>query len=323
MTLGKVSEGERSVSSILIAGAVLAGAVFPGVSAHAYPYAFHSLILVVLFSFMMLETGLSELFSRIHPLTRLALGWQALALPALATAICLAAQADANVTAVLVATSTAGSVFASPTLARLMGLNQAVAAQTMVLSTLVMPATLLIFSEIAGIVPPDMSLFIYLQHIVFFLVAPLVLAAIYWETAAARPALAERSHRLLHWASTLALLVFCFGVMSRLHVSDGPEPPLAKYIVIVCGSVVVGYVGTALLFRSLGRRDSLTLGMLAANRNVALAFALLGEALPEDVLVYVALAQFPIFLAPVILRLVNMLARRRARDEAPPASASP
>lgn len=287
---------------------MLVGLMFPSVSAILFEYLFHFLFLVIVLSFCTLNANILHITTSFSNTTYLAMSWQMFGIPAIVTLCCFLVNADYLTTAVVIATTTAGSVFASPALAHLVGLDRSMTIRKMLLSTFIMPISLLFFGELNGILSRDLSLFNYVQHVVFFLLLPMVIAVAYWESS---PRLGQRGSehalRILHWAATLTMMGFCGGMMSKLHGAGASHyQQLLHYALLVTAIVVSIYVVTCLLFAHLGKRSALTLGMLAANRNVALSFALIADMLPKDVLVYVAVAQFPIFLSPIFVRLYQL-----------------
>ena len=303
-----VSTNERTISSVFIALAMLVGLLSPTVSAYLFDYLFHFLFLVVVLSFCTLNANILHIGSSVSNTTWLAMAWQMGGIPALATLACFLLNVDYVTTAVIIATTTAGSVFASPAIAHLVGLDHSMAVRKMLLSTALMPLALLFFGQLNGILSLDLSIFSYLQHVVFFLLLPMVLAVMYWE---ASPRFGVRHaasmNRIMHWLATAAMMGFCCGMMSKLHGEGAAHhQQLIHYILLVAALVVAIYVVTGLVFAPLGRKPALTLGMLAANRNVALSYALISDVLPGDVLVYVAIAQFPIFLSPIFVRVLQL-----------------
>lgn len=303
-----VSTNERTISSVFIALAMLVGLLSPMISAYLFDYLFHFLFLVVVLSFCTLNANILHIGSSVSNTTWMAMAWQMGGIPSIATMACFLLNADYVTTAVIIATTTAGSVFASPALAHLVGLDQSMAIRKMLLSTALMPVALLFFGQLNGILSVDVSIFSYLQHVVFFLLLPMVLAVMYWE---ASPRIgrqhAASMNRIMHWAATTAMMGFCCGMMSKLHGEGAAHhQQLIHYILLVAALVIAIYVVTGLVFAPLGRKPALTLGMLAANRNVALSYALISDVLPSDVLVYVAIAQFPIFLSPIFVRLLQL-----------------
>lgn len=304
-----VSDNERTFSSACIAAAMLLGLALPDLSEAFFEYLYHFLFFVVVFSFCSLNANILEVVAKVDRSTWEALGWQMAGIPMLVTIACLLLNADGLTTAVLIATTTAGSVFASPALAHLVGLDRSVSIRIMLLSTFLMPISLLFFGELNGVIPPGVPLFDYLRHVVYFLLLPMVIAVAYWQAA---PILIkernEVAEQTIHWLATLALIGFCIGVMHKLHgASDTHNTRIFHYVFLVGGLVITVYFATMMLFAHLGKNAALTVAMLAANRNVALSFALIIELLPNHVLAYVAVAQFPIFLLPIAVRIFQAL----------------
>jgi len=227
------------------------------------------------------------------------------------TFLCVLMEAAPLVTMILLATTTAGSVFASPALVEMAGLNRRLAVRTMIISTVLMPFSLLVFGTMSDILPPDMSFETYGLHIVNYLIIPLGISHLFWKL---KPIIGKRHSaslvRLMGYGSTVALMVFCIGVMSKIHVGDVMgSVDLLLYFVIAIGLSTLMYILTGILFARFGRVDSLTAGMLVANRNVALSFGLLAEVFPSEVMIYVAVSQFPIFLMPLVIRVYRMVQR--------------
>ena len=59
---------------------------------------------------------------------------------------------------------------------------------------------------------------------------------------------------------------------------------------------------TALGFLWLGRRAAFTVGFLAGNRNMGLLLVVLPAGLHPDIALYFAMAQFPIYILPALLK---------------------
>jgi hypothetical protein len=70
---------------------------------------------------------------------------------------------------------------------------------------------------------------------------------------------------------------------------------------------------TTLVFAGAGRERALALGFMASQRNMGLMLAATGGALPELTWLYFALAQFPIYLSPLMLKSVVERILRRAQ----------
>ena len=96
------------------------------------------------------------------------------------------------------------------------------------------------------------------------------------------------------------------------HVMADPLFALELLVlIIVLSCVLIGL--SALVFMRAGIDRGLVIGLLAAFRNIGVVMAALGSALPDMAWFYFAMAQFPIYLLPA---LVKPLARRFAQREA-------
>ena len=289
--------------------AIGTGLLFPALAEFCLPYIFLALFFVVVFSMNSLEESPVEIIRKVDTFTWTIVSWQMFIVPAIVTLMCVALEAVPLVTMILLATTTAGSVFASPALVEMAGLNRRLAVRTMIISTVLMPFSLLVFGTMSDVLPPDMSFETYGLHIVNYLIIPLVISHLFWKL---KPIIGQRHSaslvKYMGFGSTLALMVFCIGVMSKIHVGDViGSVDLFLYFVIAVGLSAVMYILTGILFARFGRTDSLTAGMLVANRNVALSFGLLAEVFPSEVMVYVAVSQFPIFLTPLVIRIYRMV----------------
>ena len=305
----------QGLSSFIIAGAVLIGILFPNVANAFFPYMFNALFFLVVFSLNTLDENPTLVAAQTDRLLGAVVGWQMVVLPALAMIGCALLDAPLIITTVLLATTTAGSVFASPTLAQLMGLNRQLAVRAMLLTTSVMPLSLLFFGELSGVLPHDLNFTHYFWQIFYYLITPIAISFLYWEF---RPFISRKTCKTLEegmkGGALAAVLVFCIGVMAKLH-SVEPEHTqnLVFYACFAAGAPLVMYLLTTLTFARLGRNTASTLAMLAANRNVALSFALMHSVFPPNIMLFVAVSQFPIFLSPLVIRLTQLAHRRWRR----------
>lgn len=299
---------DRVWSSVLMAVAIGAGLAFPALAAACLPFIFIALFFVVVFSLNTLEESPATILTNINTFTWTIVSWQMFIIPALITVVCVLFDAPVLVTMILLATTTAGSVFASPALVEMAGLNRRLAMRSMIISTFAMPISLLVFGTINDVLPPDMSFDLYGQHILTYLAVPLLISHCFSKIKPRmKRATAVGVVRGMGWCSTLSLMVFCTGVMSKIHDNQlGQSADLVIYLTFAIGLSIIMYILTTMLFRPFGRKDSMTAGMLVANRNVALSFGLLAQVFPDEVMIYVAVCQFPIFLTPLVLRLYRI-----------------
>jgi len=172
-----------------------------------------------------------------------------------------------------------------------------------------MPISLFVFGVVAGALPLEMSIAEYLLRVCMFLIVPLLLSS-GWRRLSERlsPERQASFSTLSYWGSIAALCIFGIGVLSPVHDAWGDD--FARVVVYTGVAVLFGFVVFGMsvtLFVRSGFKRSNTAGMLGAVRNVGLSFAILGHSVGAEVALYVAVCQFPIFLMPLVLRLMRGL----------------
>lgn len=301
------SEQARTIASLLIAGSILVGLAVPALAAILAPHVLTALFFLVVFSLNTQAHSPITLLRKPDAFTGLFMLWQMAGIPLLVTIFAMLTGCDLTVTAILIAITTAGSVFASPALVQVIGLNRQIAVRGMIISTCVMPASLLVFGEINGVLPLDLNFFEYGVHICKFIVVPIIISTVFWKAKATMPRETVQSvQRGMHWASTVALMVFCAGMMQEIHRHKVDHfEDLVFYALVAITMAIMMYALTVAVFYRYGPDRAMTAGILVANRNVALSFALLSSVFPPEVMTFVAVSQFPIFLTPFFIRLFN------------------
>jgi BASS family bile acid:Na+ symporter len=108
--------------------------------------------------------------------------------------------------------------------------------------------------------------------------------------------------------NVIALFVFVAALMGDIGAQLFANPLLvAGLIVLTFALTAVPLVLTAMVFSGAGWGRAFALGLMASQRNMGLMLAAAGTGVPDLTWLYFALAQFPIYLLPQILK---PLARR-------------
>lgn len=111
------------------------------------------------------------------------------------------------------------------------------------------------------------------------------------------------------------LMYFIFAIAAMDGVTraafDAPAR-VAFFLACVFGVSVIGLAASYLLLRHLGRADRFMVGYGSGQRNMGMIVAALGAGVPPSTFLFFALAQFPIYLMPWLLR---GMAERIRRDE--------
>ncbi len=206
----------------------------------------------------------------------------------------------------------AAPIMSAPAFAALMGLDAALSLATLMTCVVVTPLTA--------------PLFAYLFAGDAFTLSPLALAIkLFWLLAgSAALAFAIRRFAGGDWVaaqrvridglSVITLFVFAVAVMDGVAYTLWTRPLLVLGLIALAFAIALGSMAiTTLVFIASGRGRAIVVGWSAANRNMGLMLAATGGVLPELAWLFFGLAQFPIYLLPLMLQ-------RFARRFAPPAA---
>lgn len=200
-------------------------------------------------------------------------------------------------------------VISAPTLAALMGLDAALSLATLIVCTAATPLTASIF--VAVFVGPGMAISPYAlgAKLLGMLAGAAITATLVrrifgkaWVDAQKEP---------IDGLSIIALFFFAVGLMDGVLVAIVTDPLKMLGLTVLSFALSLGLMAlTALVFARLGRGQALALGLAAGNRNMGLMLAAAGTAVPELTWLYFAIAQFPIYLMPQMLKPLASRLRR-------------
>lgn len=191
-------------------------------------------------------------------------------------------------------------ITSAPALAPLLGLNQPLSLMVAVAGMLVVPITL-----------PPMALFLLdLQLDVSVAVLMLRLAALIGGALAialvARALLRRRLQKLaapLDGAGVVMLVIFAIAIFDGVAAKIAADPwHVALFVLAAFGAHVAYQIVALLVFARFGRRDACTVGFLSGTRNMGLLLAVLPAGADPSILLFVATAQFPIYIMPTLLQ---------------------
>jgi len=199
-------------------------------------------------------------------------------------------------------------ITSSAAFAALMGLDAAFALMALLVSCAIAPATTVTFSYMFL----GTSLFSPIElgaKLFFFFAASGAIA--YAIRRIAGQEWIERQKEPIDGLNLISMLVFAIAAMDGVPRHVMADPLLAAELLLL----IVGLAGlmiglSALVFLRAGAGRGLAIGLLAAFRNLGVIMAALGANLPDLAWFYFAMAQFPIYLLPI---LVQRLARRLAQ----------
>jgi hypothetical protein len=297
-------QGTRAIAAV-----VLIAIVVPPVDAVFKPYVSEAIFALLCIAFIRVDTAQLREHLKRPALVLAATAWTSLAIPALIGAVCLAFKADTRAPDLflgLMLQAIASPMMAAPAFAAVMGLDATLVLTTLVVSTALMPLTAPVFAYV--FIGPALALSPLALGMKLFaiLAGSLAVAAVVRYFIKLGTLL--RYNDQINGLNILIVFIFVAAVMEDVAARFYAEPLTMTGVTIlafVLSFVILGL--TAVLFVRAGRERAFVLGLMASQRNMGLMLAATSGALPALTWLYFALAQFPIYLSPLLL---TPLARR-------------
>lgn len=301
----------------LFIASILIGLALPNAAAAARP-----LLSICIFLFITLTFARADLAMIRRVLgepRRLALAcvWLALA-PALVTGVALTllgrGSLDPGMVLGLAIIGAAPPILSGPAVAALLGIEPSLLLSATVVTTLAAPALSPILADlVAGAdVPLD-------RGALALRLAGFIGGAVVCALAARRLVGEERlaaRRRSIDGAGVVIYFVFAVAAMDGVTRAAFDRPLLvagflAAAFAVSLACLLLTWAG----LRHMGPGDRLMFGYAAGQRNMGLLIATLGASVPDTTFLFFALAQFPIYFMPQVLRSVapRLLGRKAAR----------
>ncbi|MGI9512131.1 MAG: bile acid:sodium symporter family protein [Anderseniella sp.] len=299
------TDDEKTLASLLLALGVVLALYVPELSPYFAPYLLPSLFLVMVFSLLPFARIRADKLLHLHPMVISLILWQQFLLPIGVILIGRQIGLDSQLIFFIVLTLTSGSLFASPTLVQLMGLDQRIAVQTVVLSTLAAPVFIYLFFSFLHTGPIDLNLFKFGERLFWFLLIPICIFVLVRKLIGNWPeASKDQVDRVGRWGSVLSLIVFCFALEDEvnMHIAANVQDVINYLFIGIVTAACVAVLTRAVMSR-FGQRAAATATVLASFRNVGLTFGLVGSIAGPEVAVYVGVVQIPMFCAPLFFDL--------------------
>ena len=196
--------------------------------------------------------------------------------------------------------------------AMILGIDGALAMIGSVSATLVLPLTLL---PIAALLLPEagvqVDLAAFFARVVGFVAVPFVAA---WGV---RRALGVA--RLARWQedlggiNVLMLVLFAVAVMDGVTARIASDPgAIALLLGVSCAATALLHIAGYLVFRRAGADAAFSAALVTGNRNMGLMLVITAGTAGDTFAMYVAIAQIPMYFAPLALGPFVRRSRRRA-----------
>jgi BASS family bile acid:Na+ symporter len=192
-------------------------------------------------------------------------------------------------------------VVSSPAFAGLIGLNAVHSLAILVIAMVITPLTAPLF--VAVVLDQSVSLDpLTIGARLFWLMAGAAIVAAVMRRIVGWQRIAAGSE-LLDGINVVVLFIFLVALMGDTAYRFLEDPLRITFIVILTFAIAALILGvTVIVLASSGRNEALTAGLAASNRNMGLMPAAVGASLPPDTWLWFALAQFPIYLLPAIIK---------------------
>lgn len=280
----------------ILAGGIFAGLLLPDLSALLRPLMEAAIVVSLSLSMLRIDWRAIAAWGRQPLRAGAAAGWIMLGAPALTLLAVTLLDIPPGLAVALVFAAAAPPVTALPAFALLLGLDAALALVILVIGTALMPLTLgpvafwLLDLELSvGLAP-------FLLRIAVFIGLPFLISFV-----------ARRHVRLDDLATgingliVLALVIFAIAIMDGVTARLLADP--VTVFTFVAAAFVLNFalqaIGVAGFFW-LGRRGALTMGLASGYRNMAIMLVLTAGIAGPDMWLYVAMAQFPMFILPML-----------------------
>jgi len=297
-------QGTRALAAV-----VFLAIVVPPLDAVLRPFVTEAIFALLCIAFVRVDTADLRTHFKKPGLVLAATVWTSLVLPSLIGAACLFTQLDVRSPDLFLAImlqAIASPMMAAPAFAAVMGLDATLVLTTLVASTAIMPATAPLFAYV--FVGPALTLSPQALGLkLFAILAGSLLVAIVLRRFVG---LAEllRYNAQINGLNILLVFIFVAAVMQDVAARFVADPAIMLGLTVFAFALSFAVLGlTALLFARAGRERAFVLGLMASQRNMGLMLAATGGALPALTWLYFALAQFPIYVSPLLL---SSLARR-------------
>ncbi len=308
-------QGTRAVAGVLIVAIAV-----PWLGEIMRPLLTPSIFAILTVAFLRVDLGRVGQQLRKPWLVLAATGWSLLLVPAVMGGLMLAGGVDTDHPELYLAImlqSMASPLISAPAFAMLVGLEPTLVLVTLVLSTAAVPLSSAAFAALyfgpeIALAPLALGL-----RLAMLLAGAAVLATVLRRLMGY--ATVVRRYRELDGVNIILLYVFSAAIMENVAAGFLATPLLMIALTVLSFAIFFGMFGTTtLFFLWAGRDNALSLGFMTSQRNMGLMLGATGGVLPDMTFLYFALAQFPIYLTPQMLKPVMGLLRGVSGTPPPP-----
>jgi bile acid:Na+ symporter, BASS family len=283
---------------------IFVGLALPHFAAAARPFLAVTIFVFVMLTFARAEADrVRSLFAAPRPLV-IASVWLMLAPAAVITLILTLIgreNLDPGLVLGLAIMGGAPPIMSAPAVAMMLGLEPTLLLTAILLATLAAPVVSPIMVDIIAGAAVPLDVTVLIQRLLF-LIGGAIIGAIILRKALGMERI--RAHKL-SFDGIGVLMYFVFAVAAMDGVMDAAlaRPRMvAEFLGFAFLMAALGFVSAWFALRTLPAPERFVLGYATLQRNMGLLIAALGAAAPKSTFLFFALAQFPIYLMPLIVK---------------------
>jgi len=289
--------------TVAIALSIVTGLAWPGLAATLKPTLGEAVVALLILSFLRVNAEAPVSLARRPVLVLAATAWLMLVLPiilaSLFTALGLATSLP-DLYFILVLQSCAPAMMSAPSMAALIGVDAALTLACLLCSMAAAPMVAGAMTQVflgQSVISP----FAFAIKLLVLIAGSAAAAAVIRRVAGSDRI--EARYELLDGLSVIAMFIFAAAAMDGVTAFAVAEPRLVAVLTAVAFALALGtMLATTVVFLAAGRNRAFAIGILTGNRNMGVVLAATGFAIPPLAWLYFSLAQFPIYLLPVLLK---------------------
>jgi BASS family bile acid:Na+ symporter len=297
--------------TLLAAASIFIGLALPDLAALLKPVLGAVIVAMLMLAFLRVDlSALRRYFTR-PGLIAAATVWLMLVAPALIGAIFFYAgvgHALPGLYFMLVLQLAAPGLMSAPAVAALLGLDVALTLAGLIVSVAVAPVSAGLFTHLflGTALASPLALGV---HLALIIAGAALGAAVIRGIAGG--AFIEAQAQRIDGLSVLMYMTFAIAAMDGVTAHIVNEPMLVGKLTLLAFALSLGMTAvTTLVFWPAGRARAFAIGLMAGNRNMGLMLAATGFAVSDVAWLYFAVAQFPIYLLPHLMRPLARWATR-------------
>jgi BASS family bile acid:Na+ symporter len=304
-------QGTRAIAALVFIAIAL-----PPLDRLLKPFVTEAIFALLVLAFLRVEPAALRGHLRRPGLVLAATAWTMLVLPVALGTLGLALGLDQRAPGLFLAImlqALAPPLMVAPSFAAAMGLDAALVLAVLLASCAITPVTAPVFAALFLGDALRLSPVTLGTKLFAIIAGAAVLAAIVRRLAGAEAI--RRRKPEIDGVNILLAYVFVGAVMENVAASVLAMPATLLGLIALAVALCFGLLGlSALVLARAGADRAFALGFAASQRNMGLMLAATGGALPDTVWLWFAVSQFPIYLAPQVLKpLAKRLTARTAR----------